>query len=315
MSFLSGLEPIFIVTGLVLVAYSFFSLRDRPLKNGIPQACFWFLLGTVMAAGPYIPHWLCGLIVLVLVALDGARLLGTGSYGEKSDKVRIQRAGQLRERVFIPVLLVPLVVVAALIAARVLKINTSTTALVWLGYGTMAACLAAMIISRSRPARLLQQGRRISEIIGAVLLLPPLLASLGLLFREAGVGDIVARFLSMVVPQNSLFAGCAVYCLGMAVFTFIMGNGFAAFAVITAGIGVPFVLQGRDIDPNMITALALTAGYCGTLMTPMAANFNIVPVALLEMKNRTGVIRFQVPFALVLLGFHIMLMWLLAGGI
>ena len=36
-------------------------------------------------------------------------------------------------------------------------------------------------------------------------------------------------------------------------------------------------------------------------MTPMAANFNIVPVAILDMKDEYGVIKKQVPIALIML--------------
>ena len=84
----------------------------------------------------------------------------------------------------------------------------------------------------------------------------------------------------------------------------IMGNAFAAITVMTVGIGAPFVLI-FGVDPSFIGILALTCGYCGTLLTPMAANFNIVPVALLEMKDRMGVIKKQVLTALVMIVFQI----------
>ena len=38
----------------------------------------------------------------------------------------------------------------------------------------------------------------------------------------------------------------------------------------------------------------MLTGYCGTLMTPMAANFNIVPAALLELDDPYAVIRAQI---------------------
>lgn len=50
----------------------------------------------------------------------------------------------------------------------------------------------------------------------------------------------------------------------------------------------------------------------GTLTTPMAANFNVVPAALLELPDRNGVIRVQLPTALILLLGNIVLMYLLA---
>ncbi len=147
--------------------------------------------------------------------------------------------------------------------------------------------------------------------MGPASMLPQLLVALGALFTQAGVGEVISGIISGVVPADSRFFGVVAYCLGMAIFTMIMGNAFAAFAVITAGIGVPFVLaQGGD--PAIVGSLALTAGYCGTLLTPMAANFNIVPSALLEMRKQYDVIKYQAPVAIILLVLHILAMYFLA---
>jgi uncharacterized membrane protein len=54
-------------------------------------------------------------------------------------------------------------------------------------------------------------------------------------------------------------------------------------------------------DPIAMSAIGMLAGFCGTLMTPMAANFNLVPAALLELRDPNGVIKVQVPTALLLL--------------
>ena len=97
----------------------------------------------------------------------------------------------------------------------------------------------------------------------------------------------------------------------MAVFTIIMGNAFAAFAVITSGIGIPLVIVAHGANPLIVAPIAMLAGYCGTLMTPMAANFNIVPAALLEMQSKYGVIRAQIPLAISLLAANILLMYFL----
>ena len=78
------------------------------------------------------------------------------------------------------------------------------------------------------------------------------------------------------------------------------------FTVITASIGIPFVIaQGGD--PIVAGALAMTGGFCGTLLTPI--NFNTLPVALLEMKQEFGVIKAQAPIALALIVIHIALMY------
>ena len=73
---------------------------------------------------------------------------------------------------------------------------------------------------------------------------------------------------------------------------------------MTVGIGAPFVLA-YGANPVVIGMLALTCGYCGTLLTPMAANFNILPVAILNMKDRWGAIKNQVLVAIIMLVFQI----------
>jgi uncharacterized membrane protein len=53
------------------------------------------------------------------------------------------------------------------------------------------------------------------------------------------------------------------------------------------------------------------SAYCGTLMTPMAANFNIVPAALLDLPDKNAVVKMQVPTALPLLLANIALLYFL----
>ena len=45
---------------------------------------------------------------------------------------------------------------------------------------------------------------------------------------------------------------------------------------------MPLLIKQYDGDPAIICAIGMLAGFCGTLMTPMAANFNVVPANLLD---------------------------------
>jgi uncharacterized membrane protein len=93
----------------------------------------------------------------------------------------------------------------------------------------------------------------------------------------------------------------------------VMGNAFAAFPVMASAVGIPLLVRAYGADPVPVAAIGMLAGFCGTLMTPMAANFNLVPAALLDLKDRNGVIRAQVPTALPLLAFNILLVWWVAA--
>src|SRR5262249_44492539 len=124
------------------------------------------------------------------------------------------------------------------------------------------------------------------------------------------------HIVSAYIPLNTPTIAVVTYCFGMALFTIIMGNAFAAFPVMTAAVGLPIVVHQFGGNPTAVCAIGMLAGFCGTLMTPMAANFNVVPANLLELPDRNaalnGVIRAQIPTALVLLVANIALMRVLA---
>jgi uncharacterized membrane protein len=148
------------------------------------------------------------------------------------------------------------------------------------------------------------------DTVGWAAILPQMLAALGALFAVAGVGHVVSDLVKTWIPLDSAFAVVAAYTFGMAIFTMIMGNAFAAFPVMTAGIGLPLIVHQFHGNPAILGAIGMLCGFCGTLMTPMAANFNIVPAALLELKDQNGVIKAQWPTALLLLIVNTILLYL-----
>jgi uncharacterized membrane protein len=144
------------------------------------------------------------------------------------------------------------------------------------------------------------------DSIGWAAILPQMLASLGAVFAAAGVGTTVGAIATAVIPQGNIFMAVLLYGVGMALFTMIMGNAFGAFPVMAAAVGVPLLIKAYGGDPAVVGAVGMLAGFCGTLMTPMAANFNIVPAALLELRDQYGVIKVQVLTALPLLAVNIL---------
>ena len=196
-------------------------------------------------------------------------------------------------------------------------LGSKVPALSWLtannaiGLSGMVALCAVLLLTKAPAKYAAIDGSRLMDNVSTTGILPQLLSALGALFTAAGVGDAVSHYVSMVVPDNNILIACFVYCLGMALFTMVMGNGFAAFSVIMVGVGVPFLIS-KGANPVIVGALGLTAAYCGTLCTPMAANFNIVPAALLETKNKYSVIKSQIPFAIVMLLVHVVLLYTLA---
>jgi uncharacterized membrane protein len=313
LSSLFNLEIVYALTGAALMVFAGFTLRDRRNPARLGTALFWFVLGVLFAFGTYLPAWLDGALVVLLVAIDGLGRVREGEYGEPSPARRAASAERLGWRLFAPVLLIPFLTYAATQIFRGPGFVPNDVLYASLGISSVLAALLALAITRAHPVWLAHGGRRLADAIGAVLILPQLLAALGEVFKAAGVGKVIAAGIATVIPTGSLFAVVLVCCATVALFTFIMGNSFAAFPVIMAGIGVPLLIEPFGVNPALVGTLIITVASCGTLCTPMAANFNLVPPALLEMRDRHGVIKAQAPVAAVMFAAHVLVLWGLAA--
>ncbi|MEY4240330.1 MAG: hypothetical protein RJA14_26 [Pseudomonadota bacterium] len=315
------LEHAYILVGLMFLAFSILTLRDSDHPTRIRSAVFWGLIAASMLFGSWLGGLGNGLLVLALVTVGGLKALGVGRPATTTPDERRESAAHRRNALFIPALIVPLVAVGGTLAAKHTSvgawlISPTQTTLIALGLGCVLALVAAMAWLRPPVMAPVQEGRRLMDSIGWAALLPQMLASLGAVFLAADVGGVVGDLVTDAVPMSSPLLAVAAYCLGMALFTVIMGNAFAAFPVMTAAIGLPFVVGQFGGNPAIVCAIGMLAGFCGTLMTPMAANFNVVPANLLELPDRNaalnGVIRAQLPTALIMLGVNMALMYFLA---
>jgi len=255
---------------------------------------------------------------LVVVATIG---MGQGKPATTTPEQRRESALKRGNLLFLPALIIPAVALGGTLIAKQTDwgphlIDPAQATLISLILGTLIAVTVVMVWLRLPIAAPLQEARRLLDAVGWAAILPQMLASLGAVFLFAGVGEQVGAIFAQYIPLDTRTMAVAAYCIGMALFTIIMGNAFAAFPVMTAAVGLPFVVMQLGGDPARVCAIGMLAGFCGTLMTPMAANFNVVPANLLELPDRkaalNGVIRAQIPTAIPLLIANIVLMRLLA---
>ena len=306
---------LYALAGLMFAAYALLSALDGGHSKRFGNAAFWGLMALSLLAGDRLGDFGNGLLVLGLAALAGFGLIGRSAPPTTSDVEREGFAARHRNRLFLPALVIPVTAMAGTLlwmwtplgASGFIEAKRET--FVFLGLGVLLAL--AIIFAWLRPPAVapLQEGRRLIDSIGWAAVLPQMLAALGVLFAAAGVGDVIGGLTRAAIPEGSVFLTVAVFGIGMALFTMIMGNAFAAFPVMAAAVGVPLLIAGYGGDPAVIGAIGMLAGFCGTLMTPMAANFNIVPAALLELKDRNAVIKAQVGTALPLLAINILFIW------
>lgn len=298
------LELFYILIGLQFFYTAWRVFRNPSNEKRIGTTLFWIILGLAFIIGPYIPNWLNGVFVLTMGALTITKNVKIGKIVEVDPEIEKRGAAQYGVKLFIPA-------IALAVIAIIISTWTPLGGAVGIGASSVIALIIGYIVLRPKPKIGLYDSDRLVQQIGTVGILPQFLAALGILFTVSGVGETIARGISGVLPEGNALIGSAAYIIGMVLFTMLMGNAFAAFTVITVSIGVPFVIAIGG-DPVIAGALAMTGGFCGTLLTPMAANFNTLPVALLEMKDELGVIKAQIPMAVLLIFIHIGLMYILA---
>ena len=312
------LHWLYVLGGAIFLAFAIGSARDGTNAKRWGNAAFWSLLAVSFWFGDLLGDIGNGILVLALVGLAGAHLLGRGAGRSTTLDERESFSRRYGNRLFLPALIIPLTAFAGtlLFSYTPLKaagwIDPKAVTLVLLGLGVILALVTCYLWFQPPATAPFEEGRRLMDSIGWAAVLPQMLASLGAVFAAAGVGTTIGALASAIIPSGSLFLAVALYALGMVAFTMIMGNAFAAFPVMAAAIGVPILIQQGGGDPAVIGAVGMLAGFCGTLMTPMAANFNIVPAALLEVRNQYGVIKMQIATAIPLLIANILILYFAA---
>ena len=296
------LDYVYLLVGIILFIFAIQSFLDKEHKYRIGTGLFWLLYSVSFIFGSYLSKEINGWLVIAMAVIVLVKQLGKGNYFESALEFKKGEAVRIGNVIFVPALLVGII-------TFVIGFFTKLGALVGLGIAAIIAMCAALYITKGSLNQGFHEGRRLIDAIGWTAILSQLLAALGYLFNLAGVGKIISSAVASVVPADNVFLVVVAYCIGMVIFTMIMGNAFAAFAMITSAIGVPMLVVAHGANPAAVGAIAMLAGYCGTLMTPMAANFNIVPVALLEMRDQYGVIKAQLPIALIMLVLNILLMY------
>jgi uncharacterized membrane protein len=309
---------VYVLAGLMYAAFAIFSINDRANRKRLGNALFWGLVAVSFLAGDRLGDLGNGVVVLGLALLAGFGFLGRGQPATTSPAERITLAERFGNKLFLPALMLPLVVAIGVLLLKpvqfggVALMDPKQATLISLALAVIVGLALALALLRQPWTAPIQEGRRLADTIGWAALLPQFLAALGAVFAIAGVGKAIGLLTITYLPVDTRLAAVSVYCLGMAAFTMLMGNAFAAFPVLTGGIAIPIVINHFGGNPAVVCSIGMLSGFCGTLMTPLAANFNLVPPALLELPDRYAVIKAQIPTALLMLIVNVVLMYVLA---
>lgn len=325
------------LAGVVLLMVAAFSFRDKANPRRITTGLFWGIYGLVFLVGDWSyrlagsmgslageekrhVHIIVGIIVVIMALLAGFGGVKLGKYPHLDEAKRHESVKRIGNALFMPALAIPLMTVLGVMIFKSQAItewmfgtgNHSTLITLFsMTVGCMVGLILALLFTRESPLQSIQESRRLLDSIGWAFILPQILATLGLLFTKAGVGTGIAYLTQEYLAVDQRWIAVIVYAGGMALLTMVMGNAFAAFPIVTAGIGIPILLIQHGGNPAVMAAIGMFSGYCGTLMTPMAANYNIVPAALLDLPDRNAVIKVQVPTGLALLVANMFLLYFL----
>ena len=300
------MEIIYFIIGLLCIYCGVKNLKDKENPEPVGTFIFWAVLGVVLALGRWLPSLVSGILVVVMCIPAILKKVKKGAVSAATKAETEATYEKIGMKIFVPTLSIGMLAVICAITG----LGIGLSALNGVALGVLVAIILLMIMNRdNKPSTFLNDSERMLSTVGPLSMLPMLLACLGSVFTAAGV-DVISDLVSHIIPEGNVNAGIVVYAIGMMLFTMIMGNAYAAITVMTVGIGYPFVLA-HGANPVVIGMLALTCGFCGTLCTPMAANFNTVPVALLDMKKPMGVIKNQVPVAIIMMVVQIVMMILL----
>ena len=294
------LEVVYIIIGLITIYAGIKNLLDKENPARIGTAVFWCSFGVVCALGKWLPSKVSGLLVIIMIIPAIFKRVKPGKVNAPKKEYTEKQFEKIGYKLFIPALCMGFMsIIFALL---------NISSLVGITVGVFVSMFLLFLYSKdNKPKVFLDDSERFLSAMGPLCMLPQLLGALGGIFTQAGVGDVIAGLVQKIVPEGNVNIGIIVFAIGMALFTMIMGNAFAAITVMTVGIGAPCVLA-YGADPVVVGMIALTCGFCGTLLTPMAANFNIVPVVILDMKKRFGVIKNQVFIAITMLIIQIIYM-------
>lgn len=322
---LFSIEVVFYLIGIIVMAIAWMSVRDTSNPKRYTTGLFWFLFGIgflfgdlmIATLGKPLSYKILGAIVMLLALIAGGNLLGSGQHPQQVAWDKAALAAKLKNKLFLPAIAIPIITVILTVVGKDLRIgdyfllDQKNLTLACLTVACLLSIAYACKMTGGSPLVAVKESRRLFDAIGWALILPMMLAMLGGVFVAAKTGQSIQTLVTMLVDPSSKLVLVVIYCVGMALFTMIMGNAFAAFPVMAAGIALPFLILQHHANPAPLVAIGMLSGYCGTLMTPMAANFNIIPAALLELKDKYLVIKYQVPTALAVLLCNIVLMYFL----
>ncbi len=218
------LEGFYALTGILMVLTALFVIKDTKHTTRIGTACFWGILGIIFIFGKYIPSTYVGVLIIVIGVLTVTKQVNIGNLPQLSDEYRKENAKKIGSKIFIPSIILAIL---AFVIAQYTKLGGQVA----IGISALGGLVLTFIITKS-PVKYVGgvDSNRMIQQVGPSSILPQLLGALGTVFTAAGVGgEVISSGISSVIPKGNILFGVIAYCVGMALFTIIMGECLCCF--------------------------------------------------------------------------------------
>ena len=299
-------QVLYLLSGFFCMYSGIRSWTKKDSENPFATGFFWFTLGIIVAFGMWLTDFQVGILVCLICIPAAFNRVKRNTLQTPTQEEQRANFNKIGMKIFIPALS------SAVFALGIAIFLKGWNSLIGSLLATIFGITLLLIWNKeNKIMTFMEEGRRFLGMASAIFIMPLLLSCLGAVFTRAGVGEVFASVFSKIIPEGNIYVVILAYTIGMVLFTIIMGNAFAAITVMTVGVGVPFVMN-LGADPLYMISLALTTGYCGTLLTPMAANFNIVPGIYLETENKYSIIKMQIVPAILMFIFQVSYMCIVA---
>ncbi|MEE8663048.1 MAG: DUF979 family protein [Acetobacter sp.] len=318
-----GMEGVYAGLGLFFFYTAYSAVRHGAWRRATVGG-FWGLYGLIFISGSALGDFANGLIIIgiTILAVCMRPLPSAASNRPETAVVTPEVIGGRAVqpdmmRLFLPLLVVPVVAVLFVFIAPWLQwygqslIDPQRTNQIGYVLATLAGLVVACWWLRPPAGLPFAAGSALVQRVGWPLVLPQILAMLGGVYMAAGVNHQLGALLMAILPSGNALVAVLGYTTGMMLVSALVGNAFAAFPILFGALGLPVLVGTFGLSPAPVAAVGMLCGFCGTLLTPMAVNFNIVPVSLLGLKDRFAVIRAQMPAALFVFAGNSLLLYTL----
>ena len=141
---------------------------------------------------------------------------------EVTAEMRGAAAAKLQDWIFLPALLIPATAVVGTLFLSKLHVgawwllDSANLTVTSVCLGAVVAVAVALRLTRAPLITPVVEGSRLVQAVGWAIILPQLLAALGGVFSQAGVGPVVAELAARALPTQYPLGAVVAYCGGMA---------------------------------------------------------------------------------------------------